>query len=82
LGPGGLSGGGGPPRGMFHPTGNKRYTLEITIDTHNLFNNVNLAPPVGNLSSPLFGQSNALGGGFRAGSTANRRVELEVRFTF
>jgi len=82
LGPGGLSGGGGPPHGMFHPTGNKRYTLEITIDTHNLFNNVNLAPPVGNLSSPLFGQSNALGGGFRAGSTANRRVELEVRFTF
>jgi hypothetical protein len=81
LGPGGLSGG-GPPPGMFHPVGNKRYTLEITLDVHNLFNNVNLAPPIGNLSSPLFGRSNALGGGFFASSTANRRIELETRFTF
>jgi hypothetical protein len=81
LGPGGLSGG-GPPPGMFHPVGNKRYTLEITLDVHTLFNNVNLAPPIGNLSSPLFGRSNALGGGFFASSTANRRIELETRFTF
>jgi hypothetical protein len=67
---------------MFHPVGNKRYTLEFTIDAHNVFNTVNLAPPVGNLSSPLFGHSNALAGGFRGGATANRRIELEVRFTF
>ena len=68
---------------MFHGEGgNRRYNLEFTIDAHNLFNTVNLAPPVGNLSSPLFGHSNALAGGFRGGSTANRRVELEVRFTF
>jgi hypothetical protein len=40
---------------------------------------VNLASPIGNLSSPLFGYSNALGGG---SSTANRRIELETRFTF
>ena len=79
LGPRGLSGAGGPPPGMFHPVGNKRYTIEITLDVHNLFNNVNLAPPIGNLSSPLFGRSNSLGGG---GSTANRRIELETRFTF
>jgi len=82
LGPRGLSGSGGPPRGMFHPVGSKRYTLEFTIDAHNIFNNVNLASPIGNLSSPLFGTSNALGGGFRATSTANRRIELEMRFTF
>jgi hypothetical protein len=67
---------------MFHPVGNKRYTIEITLDVHNIFNNVNLAPPIGNLSSPLFGQSNALGGGPFANSTANRRIELETRFTF
>ena len=79
LGPRGLSGGGGPPSGMFHPVGNKRYTIEFTLDVHNIFNNVNLAPPIGNLSSPLFGRSNSLGGG---GSTANRRIELETRFTF
>jgi len=81
LGPRGLSGG-GPPAGMFHPVGNKRYTIEITLDVHNVFNNVNLAPPIGNLSSPLFGRSNSLGGGFFASSTANRRIELETRFTF
>jgi hypothetical protein len=67
---------------MFRPLGNKRYTIEITLDVHNLFNNVNLASPIGNLSSPLFGTSNALGGGFFGTSTANRRIELETRFTF
>ncbi len=67
---------------MFGQTGNKRYNLELTLDAHNLFNNVNLAVPVGNLSSPLFGQSNALSGGFFGSSTANRRIELEARFTF
>jgi len=82
LGPRGLSGAGGPPPGMFRPLGNKRYTIEITLDVHNLFNNVNLASPIGNLSSPLFGTSNALGGGFFGTSTANRRIELETRFTF
>ncbi|HZP02411.1 MAG TPA: carboxypeptidase regulatory-like domain-containing protein [Terriglobia bacterium] len=81
LGPRGLSGAGGPPPGMFHPVGDKRYTVEITLDVHNVFNNVNLAPPIGDLSSPLFGQSRALGGPFTS-STANRRVELETRFTF
>jgi hypothetical protein len=64
---------------MFHAVGNKRFNIEITLDVHNLFNNVNLASPIGNLSSPLFGYSNALGGG---SSTANRRIELETRFTF
>ncbi|MGH6630766.1 MAG: hypothetical protein ACREB3_13640, partial [Burkholderiales bacterium] len=82
LGPRGLSGGGGPPPGMFHPVGNKRYTIEITLDIRNVFNHVNMAPPVGNLSSPLFGRSNSLGGGFFTNSTANRRIELETRFTF
>ena len=83
LGPGGLGGGGGPRDLFGGGGGNKRYTLEFTIDARNALNNVNLAPPIGNLSSPLFGQSNRLGGGFRGGgATANRRIELEVRFTF
>ncbi len=62
--------------------GNRRYTLEFTIQARNALNNVNLRPPIGNLSSPLFGESNALGGGFRGGGGANRRIELDVRFTF
>ncbi len=69
--------------GLFHgERGNKRYSLEFTIDAHNVFNNVNLATPIGNLSSPLFGHSNAIAGGFHGGATANRRIELETRFTF
>jgi len=82
LGPRGLSGGGGPPPGMFHPVGNKRYTLEFSLVVRNVLNNVNLAPPIGNLSSPLFGRSNSLAGGFFTSSTANRRIELQTRFTF
>ncbi len=83
LGPGGLSSGGGSMHGLFHgERGNKRYSLEFTIDAHNVFNNVNLATPIGNLSSPLFGRSNAIAGGFHGGATANRRIELETRFTF
>ena len=64
LGPGGLSGGGGRPPGLFGASGNKRYNLEFIIGVRNIFNHVNLASPVGNLSSPLFGRSNAQ----RAGS--------------
>jgi hypothetical protein len=43
--------------------------------------------PIGNLSSPLFGQSNgtALGGfsfGSGAPATSNRRIEMQVVFNF
>jgi hypothetical protein len=49
---------------------------------------VNLAAPVGNLSSPSFGESLGLGGTFGAGSgpgsagAGNRRVYAQVRFNF
>jgi hypothetical protein len=49
---------------------------------------VNLSPPVGNLSSPLFGQSLATVAGFGFGpgggssSAGNRRMELQARFGF
>jgi len=73
---GGHSGPGGPA------TGN-RYSLTFSISARNLLNTVNLAPPVGNLSSPLFGKSVALGGfGHQGSVSANRTVELQVRFSF
>ncbi len=81
LGPGGFSGG-GPPPGMFGGSGNKRYSLEFNVMVRNLLNTVNLAAPIGNLSSPLFGQSNALAGGPFASGTANRRIEFQVMFRF
>jgi hypothetical protein len=64
------------------------------LNFQNLFNRVNLANPVGNLSSPFFGQSLGLNGGFggfgpggggggQGGAGAgNRKVTAQVRFNF
>jgi hypothetical protein len=71
----------------------KRYNLTISVLAHNLLNHVNLGPAIGNLSSPLFGLSNTLAGGFGFGSqsgtsaaggteSGNRRIELQLRFSF
>ena len=80
-GPGGPRGGGG--RGGFDaPATGQRYNLTFSVSGRNIFNNVNVATPIGDLSSPLFGQSNALAGQPYASSTANRRIDLQVTFTF
>ncbi|HEY2964634.1 MAG TPA: carboxypeptidase regulatory-like domain-containing protein [Pyrinomonadaceae bacterium] len=100
-GPGGpmLAGGGGgakvaavgsgPQGGGAAPPAEKRYTLNVSINFQNLLNRVNLAPPIGNLSSPNFGESLALGGNFGpfgggGGSTGagNRRIYAQVRLNF
>jgi hypothetical protein len=96
---GGGGGGGIPGGGLGGPGGGaaeaKRYSMQFSLNFQNLFNHVNLAPPIGNLSSPFFGQSLALNGGFggfgpggggggaTGGSGAgNRRVTAQVRFNF
>jgi hypothetical protein len=86
-GPGGgmiRMGGGGPFGGSGGAS--KRYNLTFTLNANNLINHVNPAVPVGNLSSPLFGLSNALGGGGfgfgGANQAANRRVSLMAQFSF
>jgi hypothetical protein len=82
LGGQGLSGGaGGGPFG-FGSTTNRRYNLTLSISARNIFNNVNLATPIGDLNSPLFGQANNIAGFFGASSVANRRIDLQARFTF
>jgi hypothetical protein len=43
---------------------------------------VNPAPPIGNLSSALFGKSTALAGGVFNTQSANRRIDLQVAFSF
>lgn len=76
----------------------KKYNLTATISARNAFNHVNFGAPNGVISSPFFGESTTLasggpgggggpaggGGGFGgAGSAAgNRRIELQLRFTF
>jgi len=88
-GPGGPVGsmGGGPrgggPGGPFGAErSNQRYSLTFSVNARNIFNNVNPAPPIGNLSSGLFGQSTALAGGVFNTQSANRRIDLQVVFAF
>jgi len=81
----GFGGGGG---------GAGKYSLTFSINAQNILNHTNLGTPVGNLSSTLFGQSIGLagsfggfggfGGGGGGGSTGagNRRIYLNLRFTF
>ncbi|HEY1730937.1 MAG TPA: carboxypeptidase regulatory-like domain-containing protein [Terriglobales bacterium] len=59
----------------------RKYELNFGIGSNNLFNHVNLAPPVGVLGSPLFGTSTALASTF-GNSSANRTINLETFFRF
>ncbi len=66
-GPGGFGGGGA--------AGNPgRYSVVLSVNVRNIFNTVNLSTPIGNLNSPLFGESNGIsgggGGGFGGGQTS------------
>jgi len=106
---GGGRGGGGPRGGGFGGFGGggmrggfggvstgKRFNLTLSVSARNLLNHVNLAAPVGNLSSPLVGESLSIaGGGFGpggggpggggpggAGASSNRRIDLSLRFSF
>jgi hypothetical protein len=87
-GPGGGGGGfgRGPGAGMgalFGPgTTNHRYNLTLSINARNVLNRVNLASPIGTLSSPFFGQSIALAGGPFSSAAANRKLELQASFSF
>lgn len=77
----GGGGGGGPFGGLANPT-NRPYNVTFSISARNLFNNVNLATPIGIIGSPHFDQSIALAGGPFSTADANRRVDLQVMFSF
>ena len=68
------------------PAAEKRYTLTLSVNIQNLLNHTNLTNPIGNLSSPQFGQSISTAGGFGGpgGSSAagNRRMQVQIRFGF
>jgi Carboxypeptidase regulatory-like domain/TonB dependent receptor len=81
-GPGG--GPGGPPPGMGFNSG-RRYTVTLGVNAMNVLNHANYAAPSGDLSSPYFGISRSLGGGFgpMSGSgTYNRKIDVQLRFGF
>ncbi len=91
---GGMMGGGrpgGPGGGMFGGGDmRKPYNLNVGLNFTNLFNNVNFNAPVGVLNSNRFGQSVSTAGGFGGFgggnfggvSAANRRIELQMRFSW
>lgn len=84
-GPGGGGRGGGPGgggRGMDAGATNRRYALTFSVVGRNVFNNVNVLPPIGNLSSPQFGESNGLAGRPYSDTSSNRRLDLQATFTF
>ena len=75
-GPGGPAGIGGNERS------GQRYSVTLGISARNILNFVNGGTPVGNLTSPLFGQSNSLAGGVFNTQSANRRIDMQVGFSF
>jgi hypothetical protein len=81
LGGRGLTGPGGGPN-LGSATTNRRYNLTFTVNARNVFNRVNLAPPIGNLDSPVFGQSIAISQGPFSSGSANRRIDLQALFSF
>jgi len=56
--------------------------LTFSISARNLLNHQNLGAPVGDVNSSRFGQSIALAGGIFGSAAENRRIDLQVRFSF
>ena len=86
FGRGGGGGGGGGRGG--NASSDSRYNLTFSVQVQNLLNTTNKGTPVGNLSSPLFGESLSTAGGFGGGggggnpAAGNRRIIGQVRFSF
>ena len=70
----------------------RRYTLSMAMSINNFLNHTNPGPIIGNITSPFFGHANqpsgggaGFGGGGGLGfseSANNRRLELQMRFSF
>ena len=90
-GPGGPFGGGGGGFGGLETTP-KRYSLTLSINARNVFNNVNAAIPSAILNPPtdttpasassFFARPNQLAGGPYSSGAANRQIFLQASFGF
>ena len=74
-------------RGLFgSPNTSHRYNMTLSMSVRNLLNHTNPGPIIGNVSSPLFGRSNQIAGSVNGEGFSelanNRRLELQMRFTF
>jgi hypothetical protein len=77
--------GGGPGRGG-QSAPSHRYNLTLSVSGRNIFNDVNLAPPIGVVepgTNGLTGRFNGLAGGaFSSGTAASRIIYLQAAFSF
>jgi hypothetical protein len=80
----------GPPvggRGLFtQPSTERRYNVTVSMSGRNILNHTNPGFIIGNITSPLFGRANQIAGtpngeGFLE-NASNRRLELQIRFTY
>jgi hypothetical protein len=89
--PGGLSTGassspfpvGGSPSA--EAAASRYYSLTMSMQIRNLLNHNNSGPIIGNITSPIFGQANQPAGSgtsIFSENADNRRLELQMRFTF
>src|ERR1700676_1967831 len=82
---GGRPGGGGGRGFLAGATTNRRYNVTIAIEVRNLLNSVNPGQPIGILGSPQFGQAQDITNGFfgrSSNQSSNRRLEMQLRFSF
>ncbi len=68
------------------PSTSRKYNLIFSMSARNLLNHTNPGPIIGNITSPLFGRANQVAGtlngeGFSE-NASNRRLEMQIRFTF
>jgi hypothetical protein len=73
--------------GMFgSPATARKYNVTLAMSGRNITNHFNQGPIIGNISSPLFGRSNQVPGGPNgegfSENANNRRLELQLRFTY
>ena len=77
-----MGGGGG---GFFGGGERKPYNLNVSINFNNILNHPNFDAPVGNLASSRFGEYTRIAGGFGrfgGGGGGERRIELQMRFSW
>ena len=68
------------------PSTSHRYNVSISMAARNVINHTNPGPIIGDITSHLFGQANQMAGNLNgegfSENADNRRLELQLRFTF
>lgn len=72
---------------MFGGGGPSKYNLTVSLNARNVLNHANFSAPSGDLSSPYFGEYRSLAAGFgppgaTGSSTYQRKIDIQLRFTF